>query len=352
VTTVDPHRDVAADRSEIRRARSAGRARAVVVSAALAVLGFLGFCMSVAVGDFPIPLTDVVPAIFGHGPADGVFIVHRLRLPRALTAALVGTAFGMSGAIFQSLARNPLASPDVIGITAGASTSAVFIIVVLHGGGIFLSLGALLGATATAVAVYVLAFRRGLSSYRLVLVGIGASAFLSAITSYLLTKADIYDAVRATVWLTGSLNGRTWDHVEPIALAMVVLVPAAVALARPLRTLQLGDDAARGLGVRTESSRAAVILVGVALAAVATAAAGPVAFVAFVAAPIARRLVNASLTLIPAGLAGAALLLLSDVAARRLFAPTELPAGVVTGIIGAPYLVWLLVRANRIGRGG
>jgi iron complex transport system permease protein len=352
VTTVDPHRDVAADRSEIRRARSAGRARSVVVSAALAVLGFLGFCMSVAVGDFPIPLTDVVPAIFGYGPADGVFIVHRLRLPRALTAALVGTAFGMSGAIFQSLARNPLASPDVIGITAGASTSAVFIIVVLHGGGIFLSLGALLGATATAVAVYVLAFRRGLSSYRLVLVGIGASAFLSAITSYLLTKAEIYDAVRATVWLTGSLNGRTWDHVEPIALAMVVLVPAAVALARPLRTLQLGDDAARGLGVRTESSRAAVILVGVALAAVATAAAGPVAFVAFVAAPIARRLVNASLTLIPAGLAGATLLLLSDVAARRLFAPTELPAGVVTGIIGAPYLVWLLVRANRIGRGG
>jgi iron complex transport system permease protein len=341
-----------ADRSEVRSARLAERTRAIAVSPGLIVLAFVGFCLSVSVGDFPIRLSAVVPAIFGYGPGDAVFIVQELRLPRALAAVLVGGAFGLSGAIFQSLARNPLASPDIIGISAGASTTAVFIIVVLHGGGLFVSLGALLGALATAMAVYGLAFRRGLSSYRLVLVGIGTAAFLSAITSYLLTRAEIYDAQRATVWLTGSLNGRSWDQVQPLAAFLLVLVPAAVLLTRPLRTLQLGEDTARGLGVRIELSRAALVLVGVALAAVATAAAGPVAFVAFVAAPIARRLVKAPLTVIPAGLAGAALLLLSDVVSRRLFAPTELPVGVVTGIIGAPYLVWLLVRANRVGRGG
>lgn len=344
--------EVARDRAEIRRARGLDRTRAFTVSLGLCVVGLAGFCWSVSVGDFPVPLRDVVPAMFGYSSPETVFIVHELRLPRALTAVFVGTAFGLSGAIFQSLARNPLASPDIIGITAGASTSAVFIIVVLHGSGTVLSVGALVGALATAAAVYLLAYQRGLSSYRLVLVGIGAAAFLSALTSYLVTRAEIQDAHRATLWLTGSLHGRSWDHVVPVAVAMIVLVPATLGLARPLRTLQLGEDTARALGVRIETSRAALVLVGVGLAAVATAAAGPVAFVAFLAAPVARRLVNTSLSVVPAGLAGAALLLLSDVAARLLFAPSELPVGVVTGIIGAPYLVWLLARANRVGQGG
>lgn len=352
MTVLDPPLDAASDLAEIRQARMIGWTRAVSVSIALTVVGFLGLCLSVAVGEYPIPLGDVVPAIFGYGSPDAVFIVQELRLPRALTAILVGSAFGLSGAIFQALARNPLASPDIIGITAGASTAAVFIIVVLHAGGVFLPLGALLGGLVTAAAVYVLAFRRGLTAYRLILVGIGVAAFLSAFTSYFLTRAEIYDAHRALIWLTGSLNGRSWEHVDPLTVAMIILVPAAIVLTRPLRTLQLGDDAARGLGVRVEISRAALVLVGVALAAVATAAAGPVAFVAFLAAPIARRLVNSPLTVIPAGLAGATLLVLADVAARQLFAPTELPVGVVTGIIGAPYLVWLLARANRVGQGG
>lgn len=340
------------DRLEIRHARTHGLTRATSVSLALALVGFGCLCISVSVGEYPIAMSQVVPAIFGAGPEDAVFMVQGLRLPRAIAAVLVGAAFGLSGAIFQALARNPLASPDIIGITAGASTSAVFIIVVLHGAGTVLSLGALGGALATAALVYVLAFRRGLSSYRLILVGIGVAAFLTAITSYLLTRAEIYDAQRATVWLTGSLNGRTWEHVTPLAWAMVLLVPATIALAPSLRNLQLGDDAARGLGVRVELSRAGLVLVGVGLAAAATAAAGPVAFVAFVSAPIARRLVDSPLTIIPSGLVGATLLLTADIASRRLFAPTELPVGVVTGIVGAPYLIWLLARANRIGRGG
>jgi iron complex transport system permease protein len=353
VTAVRTAPDLLADELQVRGAHRSGRTRAVVVSVILAAIGSIAFCWSVSVGEFPIPMSDVVPALLGGGSRDAAFIIHELRLPRALAAVLVGIAFGLSGAIFQSLARNPLASPDIIGITAGASTSAVFIIVVLHGGGAFLSLGAIGGGLVTALAIYLLAFRRGVSAYRLVLVGIGVGAMLNALTSYLLTRAEIHDAQRAAVWLTGSLNGRSWDHVEPLALALFLLVPATLILTRPLRTLQLGDDTARGLGVRVETTRTALVLVGVALAAVATAAAGPVAFVAFVAAPIARRLVDTSLTVVPAALTGATLLLLlADVAARTVFFPTELPVGVVTGLIGAPYLIWLLARSNRIGQGG
>lgn len=344
--------DLAADRAVVRNGRTSGRSRAIAVSAALAALGVLAFCLSVSIGAFPISLLDVPAAVLGWGERKDVFVVHELRLPRALIAMLVGTAFGFSGAIFQSLARNPLASPDIIGITAGASAAAVFMIVVLHASGLTLSLGALTGALLAAVAIYFLAWKRGVSSYRLVLVGIGISALLGAVTSYLLTRASIYEAQRAAVWLTGSLNGRGREHVGPLGWSMLALLPATLLLTRSLRALQLGDDTARGLGVPVQRARGALVFVGVALAAVATAAAGPVVFVAFVSAPIARRLVNAPLTMIPAGLVGAVLVLLSDVAGRQLFAPAEMPVGVVTGLIGAPYLIWLLARANRIGAGG
>lgn len=340
------------ERAIVRRARTTGRSRAIVVGAALAAATFVALCVEISVGDFHVPLVDVATTIFGHGNSSSDFIVNQLRLPRSLTAVLVGAAFGLSGAIFQSLARNPLASPDIIGITAGAATAAVTMIVVVGAGGFAVSVGALIGSLVTALAIYLLAYKHGVSTYRLVLVGIGLSAVLVSITEYLLTRADIVDAQRATVWITGSLNGRTWGHVRPLALSMIVLVPAALVLARPLRALQLGDDTAKQLGVRVERSRLALIVVGVALAAIATAAAGPIAFVAFVAAPIARRLVNAPVTLVPAALAGALLLLVSDVVGRRIIAPTEVPVGIVTGILGAPYLIWLLARSNRVGRGG
>lgn len=335
-----------------RSARAVGRTRSIFVSLGLCIAIVIVFCVSVSVGDFPIPLSDVVPAILGFGDPDSDFIVRTLRLPRALTAVLVGAAFGLSGAVFQSLARNPLASPDIIGVTAGASAAAVFVIVFVGGSHVVVAMAAFIGALATAALVYLLAFKRGMSPYRLVLVGIGIGAVLSAITSYLLTRAEIYDAQRATVWLTGSLNGRGWEHVRPVAVSLAVLVPVLLWLARPLRIMQLGDDAARGLGVPVERTRMGLVVVGVALAAVATASAGPVAFVAFVAAPIARRLTRSPLTIIPAALTGALLVVASDLVGRRIFAPTELPVGVITGLVGAPYLLWLLARSNRIGRGG
>jgi iron complex transport system permease protein len=327
--------------------------RVTAVCGVLAAAGLAGFVLSVSIGEFPIPLGDVLPAVLGAGDADSDFIVRTLRLPRALTAVLVGAAFGISGAVFQSLARNPLASPDIIGVNAGAGAAAVLVIVALGGSTVAVSLAALAGALGSALAVYLLAYRRGVTGYRLVLVGIGVTAVLTSVTSFLLTRAEIVDAQRATVWLTGSLNGRGWEHVRPVGLALVVLAPLALALGRQLRVLQMGDDAARGLGVRVEAGRLGLILTGVGLAAVATASAGPVAFVALVSPQIARRLAaGPGPALGAAALVGVCVMLAADLTGRLLFAPTELPVGVVTAVVGAPYLLWLLARANRVGSGG
>jgi iron complex transport system permease protein len=327
--------------------------RAVVVTLVVFGIALTVFAWSLTVGDYPVPLADVVRTLLGQGSSDYEFIIRTLRLPRGLVALMVGAAFGLSGSIFQRIARNPLASPDIIGINAGAAACAVLVIVILHGSSDEVTLGALGGAVVTAIAVYLLAYKRGVTGYRLVLVGIGATAMLSAVTSYLMTRAQIYDAQRAMVWLTGSLNGRSWDHVRPLAIALLVLVPFTLALARHLRILDLGDDIARGLGTRVEWVRSGMLLAGVALAAMAVASAGPIGFVALVAPQIARRLVGGSgAALLPSAAVGALLLVASDLVARRIFAPTELPVGIVTAVLGAPYLLLLLARANRIGSAG
>ncbi len=328
-------------------------ARSVAVTVALCCAAFVVFAWSLSVGDFPIAISDVLATLAGGGSDESAFIVRTLRLPRGLTALLVGAGFGLSGAIFQRLARNPLASPDIIGVNAGAAASAVFMIVVVGAGGLQVTFGALAGSTVASAAIYLLAYKRGVTGYRLVLVGIGVTAVLTSVTQYLLTRAEIYEAQRAVVWLTGSLNARGWEHVRPIAIALAALVPVALVLARQLRALELGDDTARGLGARVEPARGALLLVGVALAAVGTASAGPVGFVALVAPQIARRLVgDRSLALLPAAACGALLVVTADLVGRRLFAPTELPVGVITAIVGAPYLLYLLARANKIGSGG
>jgi iron complex transport system permease protein len=352
VRAVDAELLLHTDAGVVARVRTSGRARAIVVSAVLVGAVGLAVIVAVAVGDFPVPLGDVLPGMIGAASDDVTFVVQTLRLPRVLTGVLVGAAFALSGTVFQSLARNPLASPDIIGVTAGASAGAVLVIVA-GGSATAPAWGAaIVGASVTAIAIYALAYRRGLSAYRLVLVGIGLGAVLAAFTAFLLTRAEIMEAQRAVVWLTGSLNGRGWNEALPVALVMAVLVPLTLVLVRPLRTLQLGDDLARGLGVRIEVARGALVAAAVVAAAVATAAAGPIAFVAFVAPPIARRLVRAPLTVVPAVLAGSFLVVVSDTIARMAFSPTELPVGVVTGIVGGPYLIWLIARANRIGAGG
>ncbi|MEV0170392.1 iron chelate uptake ABC transporter family permease subunit [Streptomyces sp. NPDC050803] len=336
------------------------RPRVAVTALALVATAFAALVASVSLGTFSLPVGDVFGALFGAGDGSADLIVHQLRLPRALTALLVGAAFGVAGAVYQAVTRNPLASPDLIGISAGAGAGAVGAILIggvtAAGAGTFgaVPFGALAGALLTATVIYLLAWRDGtITGYRFVLVGIAANGALAALTRWMLARADIDQAGRAMVWLTGSLNGRSYDHVRWVGLALLLLVPLTLALARAYQLLQFGDDTALSLGIRIGRARIALLLLATCLAALATAAAGPVAFIALGAPQIARRLAGtAGIPLVLSGLTGAALLLLADLAARLVFSPTELPVGIVTGAVGAPYLLLLLARANRAGKGG
>jgi iron complex transport system permease protein len=318
--------------------------RSVIVCAALLAVTAAVSVVSIGTGDFPLPATDVLATLVGRGDPASEFIVETLRMPRVLTALLVGGAFGIAGAIFQSISRNPLGSPDIIGFTVGSVTGATLVILLVDGTTMEVALGAVAGGLLTAVIVYLLALRGGVQGYRLVLVGIGIAAVLQAVNAFLVARAAREDAFEAAHWMIGSVNGRGWEHVWPVAAALAVLVPAALFLARPMALLEMGDDAARALGVHAERSRLALVFVGVGLTAVATASTGPVAFVALAAPQIARRLTrSAEPGLIPAAVMGALLLAVSDLAAQRLLS-VDLPVGIVTAGLGGAYLAWLLTR--------
>ncbi len=327
--------------------------RAIVVTLIVALLAFVVTCWAVSVGDYPIAFREVVRTMAGDGVEPQRLVIHELRLPRATLAVSVGAAFGMSGAIFQRITGNPLASPDLIGVNSGAAASAVAIIVLATGTPTQVALGSLVGAGAAALAVYLLAWKAGVSTYRLILIGIAVGAFMSALTAWLLTKADIYDASRAAVWLAGDVGGASWTDVQPLWVGLAILVPAALLLSRQLRMLELGDDAALALGTRVERVRGLLLLVGVGLAAVAVAASGPIVFVALAAPHIARGLAGRrTVGLVPSAAVGALLLGASDLVAKRIIAPSELPVGIITAVLGAPYLLVLLALSNRVGRGG
>lgn len=327
----------------------------------LATLGALGavaaaaFTASVAQGDFPVPVADVLAALAGGGDQATSFIVFDLRLPRALTALLVGAALGIAGTIFQDLSRNALVSPDIIGVTSGASLAAITVIVFGGAEGtLTVPLAALGGAVATGAALYALAWRGGLQGYRLVLVGIGVAALMQAGIAYVLTRGEIFEVARAYVWLVGSLNGRGWEHVWPLAATLAVALPLTLALSRQLQALQLGE-LARALGVGVERTRLALVGLAVLLTGMAVSAAGAIAFVAFFAPHLARRLagsVSPGSVLPVAAACGAVLVLCADLLGRVAFAGTEIPVGLVTAILAAPYFLLLLQRANRMGATG
>lgn len=325
------------------------RRRSLLVAAALSVLALLLALLGLATGEFDLPLGEVVQALIGRGDPGTAFIVERLRLPRVVLALLVGGAFGASGAIFQSLTGNPLGSPDVIGFTYGSATGGLIAITVLHVDALGIALCAVAGGVTTALVVYGLAYRRGVQAFRLVLVGLGVGYTVLSVNWYLLTQATLSDAYTAQRWLVGSLNGADWPTVRVLAIALLLLGPAVVAIARPLGAMEVGDDASRALGIPVERDRAGIALLGVLLAAVATAATGPIAFVALAAPQIARRLTGAAGPGIAvSAITGAAILVASDLVAQRVL-PTDLPVGLVTGFIGGTYLVWLLTRRKAIG---
>jgi iron complex transport system permease protein len=325
------------------------RSRPAAVGVILLALCAAITVVALGTGDYPISPGGVLRTLVGAGTPATEYIVLDLRLPRVLTALAVGAALGASGAIFQSLTRNPLGSPDVVGFTTGASAGALVMIILVGGGLAQVVLGAIAGGTVAATAVYLLAYRGGAHSYRLVIVGVGVQALLMAAITYLLVRANIVDAQRAALWLMGSLNARSWGHVVIAGGAVVLLLPVALLLAQRTLILEMGDETARALGVSVERVRLALIATAVGLAAAGTAAAGPVAFVALAAPQLARRLTRtAGPNTVPSAAMGAALLLASDLVAQRAFAPTQLPVGVVTACLGGAYLIWLLGWRRRV----
>ncbi|PCE15818.1 ABC transporter permease [Microbacterium sp. SZ1] len=329
-----------------RRARHRRHGVATIV---LGVLLLALFTVALMVGNTFYPLDAVVRVILGETVPGASFTVGELRLPRAVLAILAGIAFGMAGVSFQTLLRNPLASPDIIGISNGAGAAAVIGIIVLSLDGPLVSLMALGGALLTAGAIYLLSIRGGFAGTRLILIGIGVSLMLQSVISYVLSRAASWDIQTAMQWLTGSLNSASWERVAPLAIAAIVIVPLLLAQGRALGAMQLGDDSASGLGVRVNTTRVLCILGAVALLAFATAATGPIAFVAFMAGPIAARITGPGANLlVPSAFVGAVLVLGSDLLGQFAFGE-RYPVGVITGVLGAPYLIYLLVRTNRSG---
>jgi iron complex transport system permease protein len=317
--------------------------------ALLAILVISLFALSLMIGRNFVPLPQIVQILFGAEVEGANFAVERLRLPRALLSLGVGLSFGIAGIAFQTMLRNPLASPDIIGINAGASAAAVFAIVVLSLGGIQISILAIGFSLIIAVIIYLLAFKDGVVGARIILVGIGIAAMLDSAIAYMLSQALVWDLQEAMRWLTGSVNGAKLSHSIPVYLSLLIFGTMLLSQSRHLEMLRLGDDAASALGVRVELTRIIVTISAVGLIAFATAAAGPVAFVAFLSGPIAARLVglNGSL-LVPAALVGASLVLGADLIGQNAFT-NRYPVGVITGALGAPFLIFLTIRATRSG---
>lgn len=314
--------------------------------ALLALLVASAALIALCIGQSVTPLPEVFAVLSGRSED---FTISVLRLPRAVLGALAGMCFGMGGVAFQTLLRNPLASPDIIGISSGASAAAVFCIVMLGLSGPLVSLLAVGAGLGVALLIYALAWRGGVAGARLILVGIAIAAMLQSFVAYLLTQAPSWSLQEALRWMSGSLNGARLPEAVPLAVALVVLGGALLAQRRDLETLRMGEDVAAALGVRLARVRLVTVCAAVGLVAFATAAAGPVAFVAFLSGPIAARLIGrGGSLLVPAALVGAALVLLADFAGQVLL-PARYPVGIVTGVLGAPYLLLLIVRENRAG---
>lgn len=340
------------------------RPRAWLVGLALLALVLVLAVVAIAVGTRWIPLHEVLAGLVGQADRPTNLTVQRFRLPRAVVGVLVGMALGLSGALVQAVTRNPIAGPDVLGVTAGASFGGVMVLLMFGGttfgyGGasaelsrIGLPAGAVIGAVVAAAIVLGVSSVRGFggrtfSTQRVVLAGIVCNAAFLGLVHWGLSQGDVDQASKASVWLVGSIHGRGWEHVVGVAAALVVLAPVALLLGGRLGALALGEPSAATLGVSVSRTQIGLFVVAFALTGTAVAAAGPVNFVALVAPQVARRLVRApGVPLVASALTGAALLLAADLLGRLAIPGVELPAGAVTAVIGAPWLLWLVVRTG------
>lgn len=339
--------------ASVRQALAAGRQaramrRCAILAALVAVLAAC-FALTMMLGQSFTPPGDVLRVLMGQDVPGASFAVGQLRLPRAVMAVLAGLCFGLGGAAFQVMLRNPLASPDIIGVSAGASAAAVFGIVFLSLDGSDVSALAIAAGLGVAGLIYLLSFRGGVLGSRLILIGIGISAMINSFIAYALARAPAWDLQEALRWLSGSVNGARLDQAWPLMAALIVFGGLVLGRSRDLEAMRMGDDMASALGVRVGHARLAIIIGAVGMISVATAITGPIAFVAFLAGPIASRIVGPhGSVLIPAALTGAALVLAGDYAGQFLL-PGRYPVGVVTGALGAPFLIYLIIRANRTG---
>lgn len=325
---------------------TAVRREFLVLVAALLLLVAL-VLVGLGVGEIPLSPVQVAGALVGHGDTISDFVIGQLRGPRVFGAILVGASLAVAGGIVQSVVRNPIASPDVIGITSGASASGLTAIVLFGASGGALFSVVLVGALVVSLVIAGLAWRRGITGNRVVLVGIGVAAICLSITGWMLTSGTVTQAGTALLWLSGSLNAVDRNLVGVLAIAFVVLMALALLQSPRLTVLTLGDEVASGLGLRPNRAKVLLLLTAVCLTAAAVATAGPVSFVALMAAPIARRLVGGGrVALGPTAAVGAAITLASDLIAQFAIPGNALPVGVVTGVIGAPYLLWLLARGR------
>lgn len=327
------------------------RIRSLVACAVLVATVLLLAALLIGTGTLSFTLREVIESLVGSG-SDPLTekVVTVIRLPRVLTAAFVGGSLGMAGAIFQSISRNALGSPDIIGFTTGAATGAIMQIVLYNAGPVETSVAAILSGMATAAIVFILSLRgRTTGGYRLVLVGIGVGALLSGVNTVLLVMGDLDQAASAQLWLAGSLDTRTWSHVWPAAIGFAVIIPVVVTHARNLELVEMGDDVASQLGIHVERTRLILVMAAVGLTAIATAAAGPIAFVALAAPQIARRLTaSPGVPMVSGALTGMALLLAADLASQHLPLASKMPIGLTTGLLGGLYLLWLLARSKSI----
>jgi iron complex transport system permease protein len=322
--------------------------RDTVIALLAALVVFALVLVALSAGERAIPLDRVIGAFApGAGRLDAMVVVE-WRAPRALAAAVFGACLGVSGALFQSLTRNALGSPDIIGLNTGAFTGVLVAISLGWSGYSAFATGALAGGVLTAVVVYLLAYSAGLQGFRLIIVGIAISAFLGSVNTWIIVKSDLDVALRAAVWGAGSLNGVRWPQLLGAGASALVLALVLPWLTRVVAQLELGDDSARVRGVQTEAGKAVVVLVGVALTSLVTAVTGPISFIALAAPQIARRLRTRSGGIDPLGsaLVGAVLLSAADLVAQHALPMASVPVGAVTVCLGGAYLIYLLSREN------
>jgi len=333
----------------IRAGRRQRHRRWILVTGSLAALSFILCCAMLLMGNTFYPIIDVIRVLSGEELQGASFAINTIRLPRMLAGLFAGFAFGIAGNTFQTMLRNPLANPNVIGITSGSSAAAVFCIVILHTSGAVVSIASVIAGLATVILIYILSRGKSFSIGRLILIGIGIQAMLGALISYLLLIGAEQDLPAAFRWLSGSLNGSQMHELPPLILSVFIFTPIIIVLGKHLSILELGEQSATSLGVNTDKTRIVLIFSSVCMISLATATTGPIAFVSFLSGPIAKRLVGVGFSsAIPAGLVGVNLVLAADLIGQFAFV-ARYPVGVITGILGAPYLIFLLIRMNQRG---